>query len=117
MKPNSAAMTLGLLLALAGVANAQSRDVVRPLGPITARTAEPVSANAIRPLPSGVLVNDATNRRLVLFDDKLASFIVVADTTVIWGGKTGSIRVVAGVPFSVLTGPLSRSRTRCRAAA
>jgi hypothetical protein len=90
MKTHSIATTLGLVLALSGVANAQDRTVIRQLGPITARSAEPVSSIGIRPLPSGVLVNDVPNRRLVLFDDKLASFTIVADTTDATGNAYGA---------------------------
>lgn len=79
-----------MVLAVTGTVNAQGRDVVRPLGPIVARAAEPVSVNGIRPLPSGVLVNDAANRRLVLFDDKLAGLTIVADTTDATGNAYGA---------------------------
>lgn len=101
-----------LLLALASMANAQDRTVIRQLGPVIARAAEPVSAVGIRPLASGVLVNDAPNRRLVLFDDKLTSFTVVADTTSATGnaysGRVGGLFAYKG-DSSLFTDPASLS--------
>ena len=90
MKTHSIATMLGLTLALAGAAGAQDRNVIRQLGPITARAAEPVAGIGIRPLPSGVLVNDAPNQRLVLFDDQLSTFTVVADSTAATGNAYSS---------------------------
>lgn len=72
-----------LLLATVPAA-AQSRlPAVRSLGPITARSAEPLGAvSAAVPLPDGrVLVNDVLQRRVVMFDSTLAQVTVVADTT------------------------------------
>jgi hypothetical protein len=112
MKTHSIAKTLGLVLALAGVANAQDRSVIRQLGPITARAAEPVSAIGVRPLPAGVLVNDAQNRRLVLFDDQLSAFTVVADSTSATGnaysGRFGGLLAYSG-DSSLFTDPASLS--------
>lgn len=83
------------MLTLAGVANAQDRSVIRPLGAVTARTAEPVSVAGIRPLPGGVLVNEAAKRRVVLFDGQLATYSVVADSTAetgnAYGGRFGGL--------------------------
>lgn len=70
-----------LLLALTRVAEAQDRNVIRQLGSVTARTAEPVNVGGIRPMANGVLVNDPRRRRVLLFDNQLASFTVVADST------------------------------------
>lgn len=81
MNKHSIAMSLGLLLALAGAANAQDRNTIRPLGPVTARTAEPVNVAGLRPLANGVLVNDPRRRRVLLFDANLSTFTVVADST------------------------------------
>lgn len=104
--------TLGLALAIAGAAKAQDRNVIRQLGPITARAAEPVVATGIRPLPSGVLVNDAPNRRLVLFDDQLSTFTVVADSTSATGnaysGRVGGLLTYKG-DSSLFTDPASLS--------
>jgi hypothetical protein len=112
MKTHSISTTFSLVLALAGVANAQDRNVIRQLGPITARAAEPVAAIAIRPLPSGVLVNDAPRRRLVLFDDQLSTFTVVADSTSATGnaysGRLGGLLAYKG-DSSLFTDPASLS--------
>lgn len=83
MKTHTLAKSLGLVLALAlaAVSDAQDRNVIRPLGPVTARTAEPVNVGGIRPLANGVLVNDPRRRRVVLFDNQLSTFTVVADST------------------------------------
>lgn len=112
MKTHPIAMTLGLALALSGAANAQDRAVIRQLGPITARAAEPIVAIGIRPLPSGVLVNDAPNRRLVLFDDQLSTFTVVADSTAAtdnaYSGRLGGLLAYKG-DSSLFTDPSSLS--------
>ncbi|MCR4338726.1 MAG: hypothetical protein NUW01_02450 [Gemmatimonadaceae bacterium] len=112
MKTHPIATTLGLVLALAGAANAQDRNTIRQLGPITARAAEPVAAIGIRPLPSGVLVNDAPRRRLVLFDDQLSTFTVVADSTSATGnaysGRLGGLLAYKG-DSSLFTDPASLS--------
>jgi len=112
MRTHSIPATLGLLFALASAANAQDRNIVRPLGPVTARAAEPVAATGIRPLPSGVLVNDAPSRRLVLFDDQLSTFTVVADSTSETGnaysGRFGGLLAYKG-DSSLFTDPSSLS--------
>lgn len=76
---------LAALLVLATLpATAQSRlPAIRTLGPITARSAEPLGAvSTAVPLPDGrVLVNDVLQRRVVMFDSTLAQVSVVADTT------------------------------------
>jgi hypothetical protein len=55
---------------------------VRPLGAIEATSKETFGAVlTVRHTPSGVLVNDIANRRLLRFDPKLAGFTVIADTT------------------------------------
>jgi len=84
MKKLSTEFAFALVLALAGVAevaSAQDRTVIRQLGPVMARTAQPVNVSGIRPIANGVLVNDPRGRRVVLFDNQLASFTVVADST------------------------------------
>ena len=76
---------LAALLVLATLpVTAQSRlPAIRTLGPITARSAEPLGAvSTAVPLPNGrVLVNDVLQRRVVMFDSTLAQVSVVADTT------------------------------------
>ncbi len=55
---------------------------VRPLGAVQAASKEAFGAVlTVRHTPTGVLVNDIANRRLLRFDAKLADFTVVADTT------------------------------------
>lgn len=89
MTMHPALKAIGLLLTLAGLAGAQDRGTIRPLGPVIARTGDPVNPTAIRPLGSGVLVNEARNRRVILFDDNLAAFTIVADSTEATGNAYG----------------------------
>ena len=74
-----------LLVALPAAVVAQQPFVgppVRPLGTIEATSKESFSPSmTVRHTPSGVLVNDIGNRRLLRFDAKLAEFTVIADTT------------------------------------
>jgi hypothetical protein len=64
-------------------AGAQSPPPIRPLGPVVAKSTESFSNLAgVRALSDGrVLVNDVTNRRVLLFDSTLARFTIVADST------------------------------------
>lgn len=73
-------LTLGLAFS-ASLAGAQDRGVIRQLGPVVAKSTEPVGNVLVRPAGSGVLVNDIQKRRVILFDSALAKFTVVADTT------------------------------------
>lgn len=94
------AKSLGLVLALASAAGAQDRNVIRPLGPVTARTVEPVNVGGIRPLANGTLVNDPRRRRVVLFDNQLSAFTIVADSTDATGnaysGRIGGLYAYKG---------------------
>lgn len=56
---------------------------VRPLGPVLARSSEPLGAvSTVVTLPGGkVLVNDILHRRVVMFDSTLTEVIVIADST------------------------------------
>ncbi len=81
MKTHPLAKLLGLVLVLGSSAGAQDRNVIRPLGPVTARTAEPVNVGGIRALANGVLVNDPRRRRVLLFDNQLSAYTIVADST------------------------------------
>jgi hypothetical protein len=65
-------------------ADAQGGPPVRQLPRAIAATTEPLlSTSQVRALPGGrLLLNDATRRRLVLFDSTLATFTVVADSAV-----------------------------------
>lgn len=64
-------------------ADAQSRPPVRQLGAVEAKSSEALGQFVtVRALPNGkVLVNDGGKRRVLLFDNALSSFIVVADST------------------------------------
>ncbi|HJQ22255.1 MAG TPA: hypothetical protein VJ867_18095 [Gemmatimonadaceae bacterium] len=71
-----------VVLSLGGGLDAQQIPAVRPLGPTVATAGEELGPVVVaRHLPSGVLVNDIQNRRLLLFDSTLKSMTVVADTT------------------------------------
>jgi hypothetical protein len=70
-------------LILSSSAIAQSPPAIRQLGPVAAKSNE-TFANmvTVRPISGGkVLVNDASRRRVLLFDSTLMSFVVVADST------------------------------------
>jgi hypothetical protein len=75
--------TAGLCLT-AMTAAAQIGPPVRPLPRAAATTTEPLaSTSQVRALPGGrVLLNDATRRRLLLFDSTLTQFKVIADSAV-----------------------------------
>lgn len=100
MHTRTFAKSLGLMAMLAGAAGAQDRNVIRPLGPITARTAEPVNVGGIRPLGNGILVNDPRRRRVLLFDNQLSAYTVVADSTAETGnaysGRIGGLYAYKG---------------------
>jgi hypothetical protein len=65
------------------LAQQQKLPPVRQVGPISARSSEPMGAvSTAVPLPGGkVLVNDILNRRVVMFDSTLSKVTVVADST------------------------------------
>ncbi|HUR91148.1 MAG TPA: hypothetical protein VMY38_00595 [Gemmatimonadaceae bacterium] len=112
MKTHSIAKAFGLVLALAGAANAQDRNTIRPLGPVTARSVEPVNVGGLRPVANGVLVNDPRRRRVLLFDASLSTFTVVADSTPetgnAYGGRFGGLFAYRG-DSSLFTDPQSLS--------
>jgi len=74
---------VGLVTSVAG---AQSKGLelppIRQLGAVTATATEKLGVvTALRPLPDGrVYVNDATGRRVLLFDGSLQGFTIVADS-------------------------------------
>jgi hypothetical protein len=71
-----------VVLATATVAAAQQPPAVRPLGPVTATSAESFGEVLyVRHLKGGVLINDIRSRKLVLLDDKLSNATVIADST------------------------------------
>jgi hypothetical protein len=74
---------LPVAVAFALPAFAQQSPAIRQLGPAVAKSNESF-ANVVnvRPISGGkLLVNDVSNRRVLLFDSTLASFTVVADST------------------------------------
>src|SRR5687768_5501168 len=81
MKVSIGLVPSALILALP--LKAQSPPPLRPLGPVVAKSTETFANLAgIRALSGGrVLINDAANRRVLLFDSTLARFTVVADST------------------------------------
>ena len=71
-----------VVLATATVAAAQQPPAVRPLGPVSATSAESFGEVLyVRHLKGGVLINDIRSRKLVLLDDKLSNATVIADST------------------------------------
>src|SRR5438105_10935428 len=78
----SSRFAVALLFVPAAFAGSQQLPPIRPLGPIVATSSEPLGALVFaRHLPAGVLVNDVSNRRLVLLDSALSHPSVIADTT------------------------------------
>ncbi len=80
--------------------SAQQAPAVRPLGPITRVSTQPMaSVSAAIPLSDGrVYVNDVVSRRVLLFDSTLATAKVVADSTAVtskaYGAQAGcAVRV------------------------
>ena len=85
------------IAAIASPVAAQQRPPVRPLGPVVAKASGTfASVSGVRPLPNGgLLVNDISGRKLVLYDAGLAASVVVADTTSAtasaYAGQTGGL--------------------------
>ncbi|MBA3340888.1 MAG: hypothetical protein H0T48_03550 [Gemmatimonadaceae bacterium] len=94
--------SIALLAATASLSAAQQRPPIRQLGAVTARSVESLSSVAsVRALSTrGVLVNDPANRRVILLDRELKSFIVVADSSSATGnaysGRTGGLIAYRG---------------------
>jgi hypothetical protein len=93
------------LIAFPAVITAQQPSFVgppvRPLGAIEATSKEMFGPTiTLRHTPSGVLVNDIANRRLLRFDPQLTAFAVVADTTPAtasaYGGRIASLIAYKG---------------------
>jgi hypothetical protein len=101
-------------VAASSTASAQQRPPIRQLGAVTARSAEALSnVTGIRALSNGsILVNDMTNRRVLLFDRELSRFTVVADSTSAtgnaYGGRTGALIAYKG-DSSIFADPQSVS--------
>src|SRR5215831_2834261 len=88
--------------AVATPAAAQREPAVRPLGPITRVSTEPMASiiTAV-PLSDGhVYVNDVVSRRILLFDSTLASAKIVADSTAVtskaYGARPGALFAYRG---------------------
>ncbi|MBA3657046.1 MAG: hypothetical protein H0W69_06825, partial [Gemmatimonadaceae bacterium] len=62
------------LLVTASALGAQDRGAIRQLGPVVAKSTEPVGVASVRPSASGILVNDLAKRRVIFFDTTLAKF-------------------------------------------
>ena len=87
-------VTVAATLAIAAPLAAQQAPKlppVRSIGPVLARSEEPMSAiSTAVPLPGGrVLVNDILQRRVVMFDSTLKNVTVVADSTAATGNAYG----------------------------
>jgi hypothetical protein len=74
--------TLAALTAASGRASGQRPPPIRPIGPITHVSSEPLSsvAGAIRLSDGRVFVNDIVARKVVLFDSTLATARMVTDS-------------------------------------
>jgi hypothetical protein len=72
----------GLTTAALAQGKGPEQPPIRQLGAVTATVTEKLGVvNNIRPLSDGrVYVNDLTGRRVLLFDDKLQTFTIVADS-------------------------------------
>lgn len=82
-----------------GVAGGQS-ITTRPLGPIVARTKDSVGATIlVRPLSNGgVIVNEVSLRRLLLFDSTLTTITVIADSA--GGSASYGSRPAGLIPYA-----------------
>jgi hypothetical protein len=93
---------------------AQREPAVRPLGPITRVSTQPMaSVSAAIPLSDGhVYVNDVVSRRVLLFDSTLATAKVVADSTAVtskaYGARPGALFAYRA-DTAILTDPASGS--------
>lgn len=97
MRINLRFCSITATLCCATVAGAQQRSPIRQIGAVTAKSSETFrDIAAVRALSNGsVLVNDVSGRRVLMFDNKLSSFTVVADSTSAtgnaYGGRFGSL--------------------------
>jgi hypothetical protein len=95
-------------------AMAQREPAIRPLGPITRVSTQPMaSVSAAIPLSDGhVYVNDVVSRRVLLFDSTLATAKVVADSTAVtskaYGARPGALFAYRS-DTAILTDPASGS--------
>lgn len=106
--------SIAILALAASIAGAQQRPAIRQIGAVTAKSTETFSNVAsVRALSSGgVLVNDVSGRRVLMFDPQLSKFSIVADSTSAtanaYGGRTGALLAYRG-DSSIFVDPSSVS--------
>lgn len=114
MKIQKRYATMALLLAAVSAAGAQQRPPIRQLGATVGKSTETfANITSVRPLSNGgVLVNDPSGRRLVLFNPELSSFTLIADSTSAtsnaYGGRSGGLAGYKG-DSSIFVDPSSLS--------
>ena len=87
----SLSLALTSLTVSASGALAQVGPAVRQIGPVVAKSTEEFGpVVTLRHTAQGVLVNDAGNRRLLMFDPQLAASTVIADSTPATGNSYAS---------------------------
>ncbi|MBA3645559.1 MAG: hypothetical protein H0W63_05220 [Gemmatimonadaceae bacterium] len=114
MRVRSTVSSLVAIAIVCSTAGAQQRPAIRQLGPVVGKTTETFSSIAgVRPLSGGgVIVNDVSGRKLVLFDAGLGTQVLVADSTsataTAYAGRTGGL-----IPYradsSIFVDPTSMS--------
>jgi hypothetical protein len=106
--------SIAILAVAASIAGAQQRPAIRQIGAVTAKSTETFNnVTGVRALSSGgVLVNDVSGRRVLMFDPQLSKFTIVADSTSAtanaYGGRTGALVAYRG-DSSIFVDPSSVS--------
>lgn len=106
--------SIAILAVAASIAGAQQRPAIRQIGAVTAKSTETFTGvTSVRALSSGgVLVNDVSGRRVILFDSQLSKFTVIADSTSAtanaYGGRLGALLAYRG-DSSIFVDPQSVS--------
>ncbi len=114
MMKQSTLLMLAVFAASRTPVPAQQPPVVRPLGPITRVSTEPMtSVTSVVALSDGrVYVNDVVSRRVLLFDSTLATAKIVADSTAVtskaYGARPGALFAYRA-DTAILTDPASSS--------
>ena len=89
--------SIAILAVAASIAGAQQRPAIRQIGAVTAKSTETFNnVTSVRALTSGgLLVNDVSGRRVLMFDPQLSKFTIVADSTSAtanaYGGRSGAL--------------------------
>jgi hypothetical protein len=102
MRLQSILTPFALAVSITTATAAQQAPAVRPLGAAVALSTEPFTMIAgVREVPGGgVLVNDMAKRRVLLLDQTLKTFTVVADSTSAtanaYGGRAGGLIAYRG---------------------